>query len=451
MIDPYTQAPGHTAAPPTTWTQRLRHLGPSVIISGSIVGSGEILLTSSLGAEAGFILLWWVLVSCWSKSIVQAELGRYILTSGDTYLRAVNRLPGKLPGPKGPVGWPIWLGLIAFFPGVLGLGGIIGGAAQALSLLIDGLPSTVAAAIIAGVVMIILGTGSYVRLERVMLFLVIGFTVTTLCCAVLMQSTEYAMTAEDIASGFTFSFPVEYAILALAMYGYTGVNSGEIAAYTYWCVEKGYPRFIGGDHDDPQWLERAQGWIKVLQTDVWATLLILTAATLPFYALGAGVLNRMDLHPEGLETISVLSSMFTVTLGGWAVWVFGIGAFFILMSTALSGIGAGGRFIPDYLIELGFLDRNKVNRLAWIRGYVLIIPVIGFLLYLGFQRPVLLVTISAVVAAMMLPVQSAATLWLQSHRMDPRVRPKAGIRLALWSVFSFQFMMACAVIWFVVL
>ena len=108
--DPYTMPEGGTRESPTSFTARLKYLGPSIIISGSIVGSGEIILTSSLGAAAGFLLLWWVLLSCWIKSLVQAELSRYIIVSGDTYLRALNRLPGKIPGPRGPVAWPIWLG-----------------------------------------------------------------------------------------------------------------------------------------------------------------------------------------------------------------------------------------------------------------------------------------------------------------------------------------------------
>ena len=100
-IDPYTQADGATLPPPTTFVERLKHLGPSVIVSGSIVGSGEIFLTSGMGATAGFVLLWWVFVACWSKSIVQAELTRYCITTGDTYMRALHRLPGRLPGPNG--------------------------------------------------------------------------------------------------------------------------------------------------------------------------------------------------------------------------------------------------------------------------------------------------------------------------------------------------------------
>ena len=448
-VDLYTQRPGEAIAPPTRLAGRIKHLGPSIIVSGSIVGSGEILLTSSLGAQAGFVLLWWVLVSCWSKSIVQAEISRYVITSGDTYLRALNRLPGHIPGPWGPFSWPIGLGLLAFVPGVLGLSGIIGGAGQALQLLVDIDPIIATATISLGTILV-LGTGTYLRIERAMLVFVISFTVLTIVCAVLMQFTEYRMTLDDVKSGFTFEFPAEYFVIALAMYGYTGVNSGETAAYTYWCVEKGYPSYIGHDRDDPQWVDRAKGWIKVLHTDVWVTLVLLTLATLPFYFLGAGVLHRLGQNPEGLETIRVLSSMFTETLGAWSLWVFGVGAFFILFSTVLSAIGAGGRFIPEYLIELGIIDRAKVQRKLWIRGYVLLIPVLSFVLYMTFQSPVVLVTIGAITAALFLPIQSGATLWLQRHHMDQRVRPSRPMHVALWSVFVFQSVMALAVIRYVV-
>ena len=53
-IDPYTISDGGTKEPPKTWFGRLRSLGPGVVVSGSIVGSGEILLTAGLGAAVGF-------------------------------------------------------------------------------------------------------------------------------------------------------------------------------------------------------------------------------------------------------------------------------------------------------------------------------------------------------------------------------------------------------------
>jgi manganese transport protein len=449
--DPYTVRSGDARPPPVSLRRRLRQLGPSVIVSGSVVGSGEIILTSSLGAVAGFALLWWVLVSCWSKSLVQAELSRYVIVSGDTYLRALNRLPGRLPGPREPIGWPLWLGLIAFVPGVLGLGGILGGAGQALALLVPGIDSLVGTGLVALVTVTFLASGTYVGLERVMLALVGAFTLATLVCTFTMQFTEYGVSAADLATGFAFDFPAPYLALALAVYGYTGVNSGEIAAYTYWCVEKGYPSYVGADRDDPAWLERARGWVKVMQTDVWLGLLILTCATLPFYVLGAGVLHAIGARPNGLETISALSNMFTHTLGNWAVWLFGIGAFFILLSTALSAIAAGGRLLPDYIIELGFFDRVHVTlRRSLTRGYVVVVPLIAFAIYLTVQNPVLLVTIGGLIGASLLPIQSGATLWLQARHMDPRMRPGSGVRAALWTTLIFQLAMAWLVVRYVV-
>ena len=192
-----------------------------------------------------------------------------------------------------------------------------------------------------------------------MLPLVLTFTVTTLICVVAMQFTEFRTTPADVLSGMTpdFTLFIALAALALSAYGYTGTTSGDISAYTYWCIEKGYPSYIGSDRSDPNWESHARGWMKVLHTDVWLALLIVTCATIPFYVLGAGVLNQMGIVPEGNdETISALSNIFTQTLGPWAVWIFSIGAFLILFSTVLSGVGAGGRFIPDYLIEMKFMD-----------------------------------------------------------------------------------------------
>ena len=37
-----------------------------------------------------------------------------------------------------------------------------------------------------------------------------------------MQGTDYATTAADIISGFTFEWHVSFAVMALAAYGFTG-------------------------------------------------------------------------------------------------------------------------------------------------------------------------------------------------------------------------------------
>ena len=447
--DPYTLREHGLRAPPATWAARLRHLGPSVVISGSIVGSGELILTPSLGAIAGFALLWWMLVSCWSKSIVQAELARYVVVSGDTYLRALNRIPGKVPGPRGPVSWTMWFTLLSFLPGVIGMGGIVGGTGQAVSLFVDG-DYRVMSVLVALAGSAILYSGSYRRLEWSMLLLVAGFTLATLVAAVALQSTEFRVSAEDLAAGFQFDFPVQALVLALAVFGATGVNAAEISTYTYWCIEKGYSQAIGDQRADPAWPERTRGWLRLLQLDVWLTLVILTCATLPFYLLGAAVLHATGQHPQGLETVSLLSAMFTETLGGWSLWLFGGAAFCILFSSVVAGFGGISRFAADYLVEFGYLDRAQLApRLRWTRAVGTLLPLISVSFYLAIPNPVALLSVGAIAAAFLLPVQSGATLWLQQNRMDPRVRPSGATRAFLWLTFVFQLALAAIVVRFV--
>ena len=65
-----------------------------MILAGSIVGSGELIVTTKLGAEAGFTFLWFVLVSCLVKVVVQTEIARHTISSGETFLCVFNSLPG---------------------------------------------------------------------------------------------------------------------------------------------------------------------------------------------------------------------------------------------------------------------------------------------------------------------------------------------------------------------
>jgi Mn2+/Fe2+ NRAMP family transporter len=446
--DPYTVRDGDAHPPPKNFWERIKYLGPSLIVSGSVVGSGELILTAGLGAAVGFALLWWMLISCWSKSIVQAEISRYIIVSGDTYPRAMNRIPGRI----GKLSFPVWMMLLALIPNIMTLGGVMGGAGQALAILVPSVDANWATAGVGFAVIIILNIGAYKGLERVMLLLVMTFTVTTIICSIAMQFTEFKLTTADILTGFAFEFRVEYVVLALGAYGITGVNSAEISGYTYWCIEKGYPSFLGSKRDGDDWEPHARGWMKVLQTDVWLTLIILTCATLPYYILGAGVLNKLGLEPKGNETLSVLSNMFTETLGPWALWLFGIGAFFILFSTVLSGIGAGARYIPDYAMEMGLLDRKALHvRYRFIRIYVTIVPIFSFLVYLWFKNPVILVIIGGLTAAVMMPIQSGGTLWLQANNMDSRIQPGKFAKVFLWIIFGFQLVMAGLVAWFIVI
>ncbi len=73
----------------------------------------------------GFSMLWFVLLSCWSKNIIQAELARFAIATGEPFLHAFDRLPGKFPAFNGKrVSWHIYFWLIWIIPGIFGGEGI---------------------------------------------------------------------------------------------------------------------------------------------------------------------------------------------------------------------------------------------------------------------------------------------------------------------------------------
>jgi hypothetical protein len=131
-----SQAEADTAnmieAPPTKISGILRRLGPGLIIAGSIVGSGELIATTTTGAKAGFWLLWLILIGCVIKVFVQVEMGRYTLVTGRTTMDGLAEVPG--PHIKGHGNWLIWFWGLVFLATIGQVGGIVGGVGQALQI-----------------------------------------------------------------------------------------------------------------------------------------------------------------------------------------------------------------------------------------------------------------------------------------------------------------------------
>jgi Mn2+/Fe2+ NRAMP family transporter len=125
-------SPANIQTPPTTLTGIVLRLGPGMIIAGSIVGSGELIATTKTGAEAGFWLLWLIVIGCVIKVFVQVEFGRYSLINGKSTMAGLAEVPGpRIPGRGN---WIVWYWLIMWLAGIGQLGGIVGGVGQALAL-----------------------------------------------------------------------------------------------------------------------------------------------------------------------------------------------------------------------------------------------------------------------------------------------------------------------------
>jgi len=434
---------------PRTFLERIKFIGPSVIVTGSVVGSGSIVMTPLLGAAAGFLLLWWLLLSMWSKPIIQAEISRYIVVTKKTFLEAFADMPGFKTTIQGKTtSWLVWFMFIGVIPSIAGMGGLAGAVAEAGNTMFPLLSTEAWVAISCLLTWLLLYFGSYKSLERTLLVMVIFFSFMTLVIAIAMQSTEYQVSFDQISQGLSFSFPTEYLPLALAVFGFTGISYGEIMAYTYWCLEKGYADNTGND------IEETKHWIKTMQTDVWVTVFFITLGTLPFFFLGAGVLNSVPQLQESLATssfwdvdvISSLQNMFSLVLGGWAKWLFIILAFFVLFSTLLSGTAAFTRTISDYLISMGLVREGTNTRKKLIKLVAFVIPFLSGLFYFILPNPITLLLIAGIWAAMGLPIVNIGALYLV-NKLEPALQPKVSTKVILWASLILQLCLAGLIVY----
>ena len=534
--------------PPTTTIGILKQLGPGLIVAGSIVGSGELIATTAVGAEAGFTLMWLIIVGCMIKVFAQVEFGRYTLIHGRTTLDGLN----EVPGPRFRVNWIVWYWLIMFLVSLAQLGGIVGGVGQAVTIsvpltesgrqrnqyqelmieksvtesliaqhrldfgerdsevvsrlrersdLLDTLieeiespyrssaeyqqaavglnqaiTSQIAinnsqdisltqkrqvaerllraeklekslrgppkshdeilwATLVTGVSVVILVLGRYRMIQTFSTILVAGFTFVTIGNLIHLQTLpEWRVSWDDLVHGMSFRVPrtAQGLSTALMAFGIIGVGANELVQYPYWCLEKGYARWVGPRDDSDQWASRARGWLRVMHWDAWASMLVYTFATVAFYLLGAAVLKRAGLNPEGSEMVRTLAQMYVPVFGKAAHVIFLVGAFAVLYSTFFVANASHARVCADAMRVFGVSDGSKRAAKFWVVFYSVLLPVVCLVVYAFVRAPKQLVLASGLMQAIMLPMLAVAALYFRYRRSDQRLMTSLVWDLGLW-------------------
>jgi manganese transport protein len=429
--DPYALSADAIEDPPRSLIGSLKKIGPGLILAGSIVGTGELIATTGLGAEQGYVLLWLIVFSCIIKVFVQVELGRYAITHGKTTLAALD----TLPGPRLGVSWICWAWLLMMLTTQAQIAAMEGLVGQAAHMTFPGVSAAMASAAgrihapweafltsrpeyawatltgLAAVVLLL--SGGYKRLERITTLLVALVTLITVSCVLGLPWTNYPLSLKGVVDGMKPMLPAAGVALAFSTFGITGVGASELFAYPYWCIEKGYARSAGPRDDSEGWSMRAKGWMRVMQVDAWFSMLVFTAATIAFYLLGAAVLHPQGLVPKGSAMLETLSLMYVEPLGLWTRSVFLVGAWAVLFKTLYVATAANSRLTADFLDLGGFWRQtDAASRERTIRAFCVIYPALALVLYFCMRDPKALVTLGGYAQGLMLPVIAAASLYL---------------------------------------
>ncbi len=482
-----------TCEAPTRLAGIMRSIGPGFILAGALVGSGELIATTATGAESGFSLLWLIILGCVIKVFVQVEIGRHTITHSESALEALNSVPGprldfpiKRNDTRVGVNWIVACWLLMFMATIFLFGGIIGGIGQSLAMTLplteEGkaynayqdkstqltiartelasnpdlsqrvaeLESELAeislpaqplddrywASIVTMLTVCILLLGRYRHIEKLALALVGFFTLITIYNLFRLQSYEaWAIGSHELMDGLSFSLPRGIEghnpmATALATFGIIGVGASDLVAYPYWCLEKGYARWTGKNDGSASWLRRAKGWLRVLQWDAWSACLLYTFTTVAFYLLGAAVLGRTGLIPEGPDMIRTLATMYAPVFGDFAQLLFLFGAIAVLYSTFFIGNAGHCRLATDALCVLRLYDDKTMNRDLWMKRFAIVLPILCVATYYTVGSPVALVLIGGIAQALLLPMVAFAALFFRYRKCHPELRPDR-----LWDFF----------------
>ena len=432
--DPYKLDPSKVEEPPTTLGGSLRHIGPGFILSASIVGSGELVVTTALGAKVGFIALWVILVSCLVKVAVQVEFGKQAIRTGKPTFALMN----TLPGPRlGRANWSIWTWLFLMLFKFLQVGGIIGMVAVLLNMALPGVSEHAWLVITVLVVGIVVSCGYYKLLEGLSVAMIGLFTIFTLISLIALQLGPGAVGIGDVLGGLTFSLPSETALLlaVIGAFGITGVGGDEIMAYNYWLIEKGYAAKAGENDGSDEFFRRARGWTRVMVVDAIAAMVVYTIVTAAFYVLGAALLHGSgDVPSGGGDFLRYLASVYTETLGEWARPLFFCGAFIVLFSTTFAALAAWTRQFSDAFGQVGLFDfSDRIKRGWWIQQLAWIIPLLWATVYLVIKKPVFMVFVGGFVTSIILLVVLFAAIYFRRRAYDSRLDLGKAFSIWFWA------------------
>jgi hypothetical protein len=452
---PVVRVPDHVLPAPTPGdlpepAPLRRMLGPSVILVGLSIGSGELVLWPRITAEWGFALFW----ACWLGVSIQfflnMEIERYTLATGESAVVGFVRL-SRVFGPLFlvcatlPWVWPGWAT----------------GAALLLSWEL-GLPlrETAIGGLVACGAILSLGPVVYRTVEAIQLVLVGAiFAGLVLLSLLVVRGEELAaLGAGALRVGFVpdgIHLPMLLGALAFA-----GAGGSVNLAQSNYIKDKGYGmgRWIGRitspftGREEPesrvgvavashaQNLARWRIWWRRTNAEHFATFFVLALLSLALFCLLAGSL----LPPgaplgEGFDFLRAEAAALEARFGGWARHVFLATGVAVLFSTELALLDAVGRVSAD-LLKVGIrVELGREASLSWLYfGVVWALIAFGALVLLaGFDQPLPLLVLSAALNGFVMFLYSGLLLWLNatSFRGPLRIHPARAAAL----LFSFAF------------
>lgn len=407
--------------------EKLNQFGPGLLYAGAAVGVSHLVQSTRAGAEFGFQLLGIIILVNIIKYPIFEMGPRYAAATGKSLLDGYQRIGS----------WATWLFVIMTISTMFIVMAAISIVTAGLFSQLTGMelePAFLAIILLAASVFI-LGVGHYSTLDKLMKFIIILLTITTIL-ALGFSFIEPVIHIESAMTVFDFGERTDILFL-VALIGWMPAPIDISIWHSVWSVSKNKERG-----------KRLPLKISLNDFNIgyWGT----TFLAICFLSLGAIIMYGTGESPApgAADFASQLISLYTQNLGDWAFPFIALAAFTTMFSTLLTCLDAIPRTLrqASKLIVNQLKDRKFHNNIYW---FWLIFTAIGtsviLLFYLRDMRAMvdLATTISFVLAPILAVLNYKA---IHGSEVDSEAKPTrwmkiySQVSIALLFIFSTWFL-----------
>lgn len=433
-------------------------IGPSFIILGLGLGSGEVILWPYLASNYGMGIIWGAVIGLTFQFFMNMEIERYALARGESVFVGLARKVKALP---------IWFIVSTFLPWMWP--GIVA-ASAALFGHIFGLPAEhnkylAIGLLIAMGLILSLGPVLYKTVERLQkVLIIVGVPSIFLISFFLAKPDDWAAAAQGIfglGDGF-FLLPAGISIASfLAALAYAGAGGNLNLAQSFYVKEKGFGMgkyagkitslLTGKKADDKPLLTGTQfitskeevkefrKWWRNINVEhflvFWLTgTVTIVLLALLAYATTFGVEgNKSDISFVIAEGQAIAQLLFPA-LGIFFLMVAGS----TLFGTQLTVYDATSRILSENVVlaSRGAIKDRHIPKVYYLTLWLLITAGVGIFL-VGFTQPLQLLFVAAVLNAIAMFVHTGLTLWLNKTSLPKPIAPNAFRTVVMIAAFLF--------------
>lgn len=431
-------------APPVKYRKLI---GPGIIAAGVGLSSGEFVLFPFIASQVGLVFVWAALVGLVTQYFINLEVERYTLATGETALTGFSRYGRH---------WGLFFAILTYFAN-LWPGWALSSATLA-SYIFGGTPRYIAIGLLLVIGMILtLAPVVYVALERAQMVKVAAVILLFVIGAIVAVGAEaWADLPQIVTQPQIPAAQLGFATLLGAL-AFAGAGGGQNLVQANWIRDKGFgmgsyvPRLVspitGKPEAEPSTgyvfeptednLNRWKGWWKFANLEQLFTFVLITFLTIMFTSLLAySTVYGMEGLSNNISFIKAEGEVLASRVGSWFKYFFWIIGSFSLFAAALGIVDYTSRMAAD-VIKTSYVRTANESRLYARLVWGLVGVGIAVLL-VGFDQPIVLLVIAAVVGGFMMFIYSALLIVINRKALPAPIRIK-GFRLAalIWAFLLF--------------